>query len=323
MSTLNNKNPILCECDNKLSFTCVVIYDGMDNDGLLGKHIIQMAVDNIVNGDNIKMIYIPLDRQRMVMTNGLNQGGKSTDLTVFDVLPKDIDIIRMVDICLPFEEMERLNTLVKKDYDMIKEPFLCFDHHILSDELMSRDYIIHGGKDECGASTAWKYLFENEMPPLLLDVRDRDLFIKERPDTDKTFFGLMRASDNLIYLALNFQEFTNDIVELGREDYNKMQETINIVVSGTQLIKKPLHGFKIGLYVNIENHLISDAGNAWCKANPDAIFMSVSYDSKKKLYAYSLRSVNGTALKLAKMFPGGGGHPNACGFPHLEKLLWF
>lgn len=204
-------------------------------------------------------------------------------------------------------------------------------------------FSIYFGNDmnECGASLAYKYYFDNKpIPTFIQYVKDRDNWLFDTPEAKARHS--MEVNEYLMATCPKYDDYPAWF-----EYFNKDQAFFDAAYTNGKLITDMKNTYinsiiSCGACRQINGNtvfvcnspiLVSDVGNAACeKMSVDAVVSSVAsaeavsaylcdyamiwrYDEKSKKYCVSLRSRKGgkDVQEIAKKY-GGGGHINAAGF---------
>lgn len=183
---------------------------------------------------------------------------------------------------------------------------LVLDHHKTAmNELQGLPYAKFD-MNKSGAVLAWEHFHPGkDIPDLLLDIQDRDLWIKERPNVETTAAGLLLCRDFRDYEKHLYN--TDALVSDGSSKLRYDQVELDSV------IKKAVIG-KWGQYkvaaINT-TQLISETG-AQLYNNLDIDFAVMWFVTNRGKMVMSLRS-NKIDVSQIAAFYGGGGHPAASG----------
>ncbi len=161
--------------------------------------------------------------------------------------------------------------------------------------------------EKSGAVLAWEYFHPNdEIPPLILHIQDKDLWRFDLKDTKKVIASLLSYDmdfklwdkfnlDNLITegeAILRYQNLTVD----------KLCRNMRMTKVGGHMVPTVNSGV-----------LQSEIGNRLCELYPESPFSMVYFDSNDKT-RYSLRSIGEFDVSAVARTYGGGGHKNAAGY---------
>lgn len=166
--------------------------------------------------------------------------------------------------------------------------------------------------NECGATLAWKWLHgDRPIPEFLKYIRDRDLWLKEFPETDLVRAGLEGVERSFPLWKVYFTEadLLRSLMKAGEAIKRVEKRTIEGAAKYVRMITLDGHVVPV---VNTTS-LMSDIGEHLCNQYPDAPF-SATYRDGDKNRSWSLRSRSQFDVsEVAKKF-GGGGHRGAAGF---------
>lgn len=203
------------------------------------------------------------------------------------------------------------------------------DHHVTGlHELEGAPYLYYSN-DYAGCTLAWKYFFEDEKIPLLLQyIEDRDLwrFKLSHSKAINKYLELMltpEEGDNVIDL---FQWMRGRMIGTELYQHNKLQRAVDV---GSLLYKEMMQqvekvvdlaavsgsflGYSGVPVANCPLH-VSEVGNQLLKRYPEAPFAAVYFDTSDRKTVYSLRSNGEVDVSEIAKSMGGGGHRAAAGF---------
>ena len=166
-----------------------------------------------------------------------------------------------------------------------------------------------------GCVMAWNYFHPGvEVPDLLLDIQDRDLWLFKRPNSKITHAGLKLLEDKMSEWnhCVTCEEDYDYLVDAGKTLLKAQDLTVASYVKNKIKVIKFL-GYKVGITNTTE--LISEIGDAICLDSKLAVDFAFMYCiTAKNEVLCSLRSAgNMDVSNIAKRY-GGGGHKNAAGF---------
>ncbi|WP_299463985.1 DHHA1 domain-containing protein [uncultured Microscilla sp.] len=161
--------------------------------------------------------------------------------------------------------------------------------------------------DKSGAVLAWEHFHPNEeIPPLILHIQDKDLWRFDLKDTKKVIASLT--------------SYTMDFKLWDRFDLNTLITEGEAILRYQTLTVDKL--CKNARMVQILDYTVpsvnsgvlqSEIGNRLCEIYPDSPFSVVHFETSDKT-RYSLRSVGDFDVSLVAKEFGGGGHKNAAGY---------
>ena len=161
--------------------------------------------------------------------------------------------------------------------------------------------------EKSGAVLAWEHFFPNEeIPPLILHIQDKDLWRFDLKDTKKVIASL-RSYDMNFELWDKFD--LKRLITEGEAILRFQNLTVEKLCKNMRLMK--VGGHKVPA-VN-SSILQSEIGNRLCEKYPDSPFSVVYFDASDKT-RYSLRSIGDFDVSLVAKTYGGGGHKNAAGY---------
>lgn len=239
------------------------------------------------------------------------QYGEELDLSIFQ--PNDFVVV--VDFSFKREVCEELNLKVKR--------LVILDHHeSAKDELAGLPYAKFD-MTKSGAMLTWEYANKpTTWETFVKYIQDYDLWKHELPKTKEVhaYLGAYMKLNDLWPAVALAQDFSLGVptsaymigVALLDRDNRTIQDHIK---SAKPCHIKDANGKEyVGWCVECtEKSIVSTLGNELCKlAHSDGFIpeFAVIYSAFGRVLSF--RSLNGQALKLAKLF-GGGGHPNAAG----------
>jgi hypothetical protein len=202
------------------------------------------------------------------------------------------------------------------------------DHHqSAADQLAGfacRCGVVHFDMGKSGARLAWEFFYpDQDAPPLIAMVEDRDLWLWQQPDSAAFLSALdMETKDFARWqqlMAMDEAEFTA-FVARGQAMDDKFQYLAKDIAKDARPI---VFNGEAGLMVNAPGAFHSLVGNLLCeKSGTFALVWTVSDKGLVKGGLRAVRSYN--VIPLAESM-GGGGHPQACGFrmpaDRLPELL--
>ncbi|BCH56002.1 hypothetical protein RvVAR031_36120 [Agrobacterium vitis] len=165
----------------------------------------------------------------------------------------------------------------------------------------------------------------NDAPFLLQMVEDRDLWRFEFGETTREVHAALRSYPLEFELWDKFEIDRIALISDGAAILRANMETVRqLVQQVAQCMVHAPDGTVLGPVpvVNAPYQFASDTGNALLEAYPDAPF-AVTWHMTGSEVSYSLRSDNSRqdVAAVAKLF-GGGGHRNASGFKHHDRVFW-
>lgn len=172
---------------------------------------------------------------------------------------------------------------------------------------------IHFDMTKSGARLAWEHFFDEEAPPLVEYIEDRDLWRFALPDSRAINSSIssypfeFKVWDSLHYELRDKEQFSSIVNEGTAIERYKAQQVENICQHAQEI---EMDGHKI-LAVNTSVQF-SDVAGKLAEGRPFGAAWFIRADGVKQ---WSLRSRDGgvDVSEVAKKF-GGGGHRNAAGF---------
>ena len=207
------------------------------------------------------------------------------------------------------------------------ESILVLDHHATAERTIGDLDFVTVDKNECGATLAFKHFFPGREMPLMYNyVRDRDLWLWEKPNSKEinsfiNFHSTMVDDFSVwdyIYTRLNV-DFANALRE-GK----LLNDQRRIMVQRMIKYAAPLEVGQHTVPSVNSSVLMSEIGNALLSEYPDAPFSCVYVVQNGRLRC-SLRSEEGRkdVSTIAESY-GGGGHRNSSGMtftPHSWEQI--
>lgn len=212
---------------------------------------------------------------------------------------------------------------------------LILDHHESARENLknienSKKTKIIFDMNRSGAQLAWDYLYPNEMRPWFVDyVGDRDLWLKELPNTDEIstalwfdgYFKDFQKLENLFYTINNddIEDENHPIIIKGEKLLLCKELEISQFLEITNLatLITPNKNYIVRM-ISVSRQYTSDIGNLITNKYDDCDFAAIySYNHNNKKMNISLRANNDCIYNLSEItrtLPNGGGHPKAAAF---------
>jgi uncharacterized protein len=213
----------------------------------------------------------------------------------------NFDYLYIVDFSFPREAMERL-------YTKMGGAVSCFDHHKTAREnCEGLDWCVFD-MDRCGAQITCDEI-GCEAPWFLPYVQDRDLWLKQLPNTEEVNMvigGTPKTIDDYDNLVSR-QE--SEVLAEGRILLKNKERQIENAINNSFYME--IAGYLVRVVNCSEGGLISDVGHALGEDSPFAATFFLT-DSR---VVFSLRSREDgiDVSEIARKF-GGGGHKHAAGF---------
>jgi len=170
--------------------------------------------------------------------------------------------------------------------------------------------------DKSGAMLAWEHYHGGEPPALIQYIQDRDLWRFKLVGTREIQANLFSYPydfeiwDKLAHLPT--EQLIADGSAIERKHFKDIDELLGVVQR-----RMAIGGHNVPV-ANLPYTFSSDAGHKMAKGEP---FAACYYDTPAGR-CFSLRSADDglDVSDIAKMYPGGGGHPRAAGFtiPYSE-----
>ncbi len=215
--------------------------------------------------------------------------------------------------------------------EMLKSAAAVFiiDHHKTAIEdlqpLLTSDasYVLDAvfDTDKSGAMLAWEHYHGGEPPALIQHIQDRDLWRFKLAGTREIQANLFsypydfEVWDRLMHLPT--EQLISDGSAIERKHFKDIAELLKVVQ------RRMLIGGHDVPVANLPYTFSSDAGHIMAKGEK---FAACYYDTPAGR-CFSLRSADDglDVSDIAKMYPGGGGHPRAAGFtvPYMSLAIPF
>lgn len=191
------------------------------------------------------------------------------------------------------------------------------DHHKTAEaELAGLDFA-HFDMNESGATMTWRYMYNDRPIPLFFQyIKDRDLWLKQLPDSDAFAMGLrlypmtFEAWDGLVWRYDSVLR-VDALIDEGKIILRYNQQSLDKISQAEakgEIEMIDFEGYRVPC-LN-QSHLISEVGDALGAKYP---FVVMYFDTADKR-VFSLRSRGEVDVaNIAKRY-GGGGHAAAAGF---------
>lgn len=225
-------------------------------------------------------------------------------------LPRDAKVA-IVDFSYP---REKLLALKEQVADLV-----VLDHHKTAEEGLQGLSFAVFEKTRAGAGIAWEYFHPHKAVPALVSyVEDRDLWKWELPQSREVSAALAsypREFSVWNQLDTDLERLKTEGGAIRRYKDQLVEATLERVRTGN------IRGYQVPI-VNTPAELRSEVGDAMCEKFPEAPFVALYFDDAQGDRKWSLRSRGEfDATTVARTFPGGGGHPQACGFEQPRANL--
>lgn len=210
--------------------------------------------------------------------------------------------VYIVDFSYPRDVILELRNKIEKVF--------IIDHHTTAEKALH-------GLDDClfdmnysGAVLTWKYFHPNlPIPELFLYIQDRDLWIKELPQTDEIFFALISYPYNFEL----WDSFNLDTLKIeGKAIRRKLELETQYLASQAREMRFLDYSIRI---VN-SPVLQSEIAHLMLEQYPEISFAACYHHTQAGKTKFSLRTKedrNTNVASIANLF-GGGGHAYAAGF---------
>lgn len=227
------------------------------------------------------------------------------------ILDRSTDNVYVVDFSFHGEALEHVSKNCNK--------VIIIDHHKGALEKMEatapllNNVEIHFNSNKSGAHLTWEYCFGDEnVPDVVLDVSDRDLWQFKRPNSKATHLGLsgykyLEVAQSDFFTKEGYQNLVENRGRPRLEFSEHMNRTSAKIVGTTHLLGRDLYVVNCHMQQCSDvGHLIIDDEHA---EYPLVMVYMINSDTSVKL---SFRSNDGSARAFANHF-GGGGHSDAAG----------
>lgn len=236
-----------------------------------------------------------------------------------------VEVLREFDLLEP----EKLAVLVV-DFSFTKEQteelaencaYLgIIDHHAkdgVHQNIPDSEYLVFDN-DECGMSLTWKTLAPDAPVPTLAQyVRDRDLWLHEKPHTHEVSAVVKATPEDLTAWAALHNEMESNagfdaVLERGSLLLTVKAQQVEQLCS--QVTLQNIEGAVVPV-VNTQMHQ-SDVCHRLLEMFPDSPFSACYYDTNAGDRKFSVRSRSNEDFDVAALARrlGGGGHKHAAGF---------
>ncbi len=253
----------------------------------------------------------------VVQCHGLDHGDVKTLADLPDVVGRTVYIL---DFSLPAELLAAIDAQAHR--------LVMLDHHqSAADQLAGftcRCGVVHFDMNKSGARLSWEFFFpDQEPPPLVAMVEDRDLWLWQQPDSaaylsalDMEEQAFARWADLMHMDGAALAAF----IARGQAMDEKFQRLARDIADDARPI---VFNGEAGLMVNAPSAFHSLVGNIL--SEKCGTFALIWHVSSKGLVKGGLRAVRSyNVIPLAESMRGGG-HPQACGFrmpvERLPELL--
>lgn len=169
-----------------------------------------------------------------------------------------------------------------------------------------------------GARLAWEYFHgTDDIPALVLDVEDRDLWTFNRETSRAAHAALMSFDfsfdtwNDFLTIPESYRRLIRDGEAIVRSDRQRVEE----LAAAAQTAIMYHEGYHVQFpAVNANVYFASELGNLLLSRYPEAPFTGVYRDNGNGTRSWSLRSEEGRMdVSLVAAMLGGGGHRNAAG----------
>lgn len=202
-------------------------------------------------------------------------------------------------------------------FENVAKKFVCLDHHISSKEAVEslKDYVFDTAHS--GSYIAWKYFFEEEPVPLLIEyISDSDTWTHKLPDYEDVNAYIYRetekSSEFLYFEDLNKELSSSEGLErakrIGKLFREAHEKRVSVYEEKAELIN--FEGYDI-YAVNAPRDIRSELGHRLAKKTGS---FSMIFSYEKGIWKCSLRGVKDFDVSTIAIKHGGGGHRNAAAF---------
>lgn len=223
--------------------------------------------------------------------------------------------VYIIDFSYPRDILEALHATHKS--------VVVLDHHKTAEEDLRGLPYCHFDMHRSGCVMAWNYFHPNiEVPALLQDIQDRDLWLFKRPNSKAIHAGLqllegsMADWDRATKGVAHYQKLVDDGNLLLKRQNAAVKSAVN---HKTGVIS--LFGCKCGI-IN-SNDLSSEIGNGICASTVLNVDFALIYCiTQYNEVLISLRSIGDFDVSAIAQKFGGGGHKNSSGANTTIDVLW-
>lgn len=233
------------------------------------------------------------------------------------------DSVYILDYSFPpevlFEAASRAESITLLDHH--QTAIKAYDGYLKKNSLPDNFKLIFSN-ELSGCVLAWHFFeAEQEVPPLLKHIQDRDLWLFELPGTREITTALYNRMP-FQFESLNGLDL-NELLSEGKQQVKLFDKEVSRLFKHRH--KTKLSSFS-GLAVNAPAMYSSELGNLLAKSS-GTFGMTYQFNGERSQWVCSLRSMGDFDVgALAEQF-GGGGHKNASGFKmnsaQFFKLLNF
>jgi len=214
-------------------------------------------------------------------------------------LASDTDVV-MVDFSYQRDEILAMSESVHS--------LIILDHHKSAEEILGDLPFATFDMNQSGAMLAWHYWHpDQEPPPLIRYVQDRDLWRFELPNSREVSAALASyPMDFAVWSGLDVDDLAREGTAISRFRNQTVRSMLSFARMGE------VGGYRVPI-VNATAHW-SDVGEAMLDKFPDAPFVASYFEDSDGTRRWSLRSRPGFDVSVVASSMGGGGHRQAAGF---------
>jgi len=273
------------------------------------------TLSKVAVGERYQFEALSLVKTEDSETTPINTGFVEIPRSPNSIVTTEVDVY-ILDFSYPRDVLEELRKRVRT--------LVVLDHHKTAQEdLKGLDYATFN-MNKSGAVLAWEYFHpDKDVPSILLDIQDGDLWKFERPNTEKIRAALPLIKFDL--LSLHSCAMYEDDYEwlLGQGESILTSENVEISHRVPKHVHKTtLYGYSCGC-INCTT-LISKTGSAIVNDETLRVDVALMYqiiEDGKVLLSFRAAKDNDVDVSvLAKEF-GGGGHAKAAGGRCYLKTL--
>lgn len=241
--------------------------------------------------------------------------GEPTDI-IDSHLPINLDEIRIIVVDFSFDKDTNIRLSGARE-------IIILDHHKTAQTECEGLAFCKFDMNECGATLAWKYFFNKEPIPVLLQyIRSANLwdfgklinenevtaYIRSWPQTIQAMIAL----DRLLEVDITMASME------GKGINRSNRQLVDSICDNAWITN--IQGYKVPtLNTNVFQSLV---GNQLCKLHRTSKFSATFFVKENGDRVYSLRSIGDFDVsEVAKKYLGGGGHKNAAGFTIKMPLV--
>ncbi len=221
----------------------------------------------------------------------------------------------LIDVCVPGPQLDLLASLASQ--------VIVLDHHLTSKPYAEGRPWVHIDTTRSGAMLAWRHFHGDAEPPTIVRyVEDMDLWRNALPQSRDLQMLLRRCirPDQIATLAGEMDCDLAAVVARGearREQHDARVDAYLPKAAPAWLGETQVTAVRLD---PADGDLGSDVANAVATAHSG---IAVAWRLERKLYRYSVRSMQADGPEVASLAQryGGGGHAHAAGFTSGRQVL--